>query len=396
MHLPLLFSRQPRHLLSLARRAVCLLLLSLWLVFAESLPENAKAFSQFRPRREIPGEHFVGREVCGKCHSQKNRSQSHTAMAHALANPAGSAVLRSHPSLSYRAGPYIYEILSDGQQSVFTVTDGKQIIGEPIAYAFGSGHVAQTYVLRRKGKLYEGRVSYYTGIDALDWTLADALNPPPSLEEAFGRDITSDEARNCFSCHGTAAVADNKLQLDRLIPGVGCEACHGPGAKHAAAMASGTGEERYIFNPKTLDPDTLSQEFCGACHRSANTVGMMPNLGGIGNVRFQPYRISNSRGHDTSDPHFACTACHDPHLDLNQDAVAYDLKCTTCHATRATNQRSGSPGKHALPTSVPKSCPVANQACVTCHMPKVELPGAHFKFTDHRIRIARPGDPYPY
>jgi hypothetical protein len=28
-------------------------------------------------------------------------------------------------------------------------------------------------------------------------------------------------------------------------------------------------------------------------------------------------------------------------------------------------------------------------------MPKVEIPGAHFKFTDHRIRIARPGEPYP-
>jgi hypothetical protein len=28
-------------------------------------------------------------------------------------------------------------------------------------------------------------------------------------------------------------------------------------------------------------------------------------------------------------------------------------------------------------------------------MPKVDLPGAHFSFTDHRIRIVRPGDPYP-
>jgi hypothetical protein len=33
---------------------------------------------------------------------------------------------------------------------------------------------------------------------------------------------------------------------------------------------------------------------------------------------------------------------------------------------------------------------------VSCHMPTVELPGAHFKFTDHRIRIVRPGQPYPY
>jgi hypothetical protein len=28
-------------------------------------------------------------------------------------------------------------------------------------------------------------------------------------------------------------------------------------------------------------------------------------------------------------------------------------------------------------------------------MPKVELPEMHFKFTDHWIRIARPGDPVP-
>ena len=29
-------------------------------------------------------------------------------------------------------------------------------------------------------------------------------------------------------------------------------------------------------------------------------------------------------------------------------------------------------------------------------MPKVVLPAAHFQFTDHRIRIARVGEPYPY
>jgi hypothetical protein len=28
-------------------------------------------------------------------------------------------------------------------------------------------------------------------------------------------------------------------------------------------------------------------------------------------------------------------------------------------------------------------------------MPKYELPDAHHRFTDHRIRIAREGDPYP-
>jgi len=33
--------------------------------------------------------------------------------------------------------------------------------------------------------------------------------------------------------------------------------------------------------------------------------------------------------------------------------------------------------------------------CTTCHMPKYELPGGHFKFTDHDIRIVRLNAPFP-
>jgi len=28
-------------------------------------------------------------------------------------------------------------------------------------------------------------------------------------------------------------------------------------------------------------------------------------------------------------------------------------------------------------------------------MPKVTLPGGHMKFTDHQIRVVKPGDGYP-
>src|SRR5438552_13624648 len=250
--------------------------------FSHTQPDTkTDPFADFRPRHEVPSVEFVGRQVCAGCHMQRNRSQLQTAMAHALNMPGDSTVLQAHPKLTFRDGIYTYTITTEGQQSSYSVTDGKETSTEPIAYVFGKAHVAQTYVLRHNGKLYEGRVSYYSGIDGLDWTIGDALNPPPSLQEAFGRDITGDEARNCFSCHGTAAVVDNKLELDRLVPGVACEDCHGPGAQHIAAMRVGKKGGRYIFNPKVLDPDALSQEFCGACHRSADTVGMMPDLGGI-------------------------------------------------------------------------------------------------------------------
>ena len=378
--------------------AVCVFL-SLYVAIAEDKQDKAATLSNFRPRKEIIGEKFLGPGACSSCHSTKSSSQSHTAMAHALESAAESDVLRAHPRMTFRAGRFSYEIVSDGQQSVYQVTDGKETLSEQILYVFGNAHVAQTYVFRRAGKLYEGRVSYYKGIDGLDWTIGDILNPPPTLEEAAGRDISGDEARNCFSCHSTGAVVNNKLQLDHLIPGVTCEACHGPGEKHAVAKLFETGADPPILNPNTLDPETLSQEFCGACHRGVDAVAMMPDLGGINNVRFQPYRLFNSRGHDPKDAHFACIACHDPHVDLKQGDVIYDSACTTCHAPSDAKQPDANAPenrKRSAPSTVHKSCPVGNQRCVSCHMPKVELPGAHFKFTDHRIRIVQAGAAYPF
>lgn len=363
---------------------------------------TVNSLSNFRPRREIVGEKFVGSAACRSCHKEKSESYSHTAMTNALSPVRQSKILQSHRRMTFRIGAYSYEVVNEGGEYLYRVTDEKDTISEPLLYAFGNAHVAQTYIFRHNGKLFESRLSYYTTIDGLDWTVGDALELPPSLEEALGRDISGDEARNCFSCHGTGAVVNAKLQLDSLAPGVTCEACHGPGEKHAIAKLLDPQANAPVFNPKTLDPETLSQEFCGACHRGVDTVAMMPDLGGINNVRFQPYRLFNSRGHDPKDPHFACTACHAPHLDLNEQKPAYDANCTVCHdsdaakqATR-TGQNTNGSRKESVASSSGKKCPVAKDKCVSCHMPKVELPAAHFKFTDHRIRIARPSEPYPY
>jgi hypothetical protein len=371
-------------------------------VFAQKKPNRANSFSDFRPRKEIVGERFIGSAACVSCHREKSQSYSHTAMANALSPLGQSKILQSHPRMTFRAGPYAYEILKDGRQYLYRVTNGKETVSELLLYAFGDALVGQTYIFQRNGKLFESRLSYYTAIDGLDWTVGDGLQSPPSLEEAIGRDISGDEARNCFSCHGTGTVVNTKLQLEDLMPGVTCEACHGPGEKHSVAKLLDTEADVPMFNPKTLDPETLSQEFCGACHRGVDTVAMMPDLGAINNVRFQPYRLFNSRGHDPKDPHFACTACHDPHLNLSQQEAANDANCKVCHELNSTkqtmraSQNTNASGEGSRASSSGKKCPVANDRCMSCHMPKVELPGAHFKFTDHRIRIARPGEPYPY
>src|SRR5260370_22036633 len=248
-------SRQTRRTFRASRRSVFLFLAALVLFYAQHAdaqraPDLASPLSQFRPRTEVQGTRYVRREVCAKCHSQKNRTQSGTAMAHAMQSVFESPVLRSHPSLTFKYGRYEYEIIRQGESSLYQVSDGQEKIVEPILYSFGQVQAGQTYILRHKGKLYESRVSFYTEIGNLDLTIGYAQNLPKTLEEAVGRAISADEARSCFSCHGTAALQGNQLTLEKLVPGVGCEACPGPAARHLTAIQTGTDDNLYIFNPK--------------------------------------------------------------------------------------------------------------------------------------------------
>jgi hypothetical protein len=57
-----------------------------------------------------------------------------------------------------------------------------------------------------------------------------------------------------------------------------------------------------------------------------------------------------------------------------------------CHVMKGAKQTA----EHMGP-----ACPVASDKCVSCHMPKVYDPEMHYKFADHRIRIAKEGGAYP-
>jgi hypothetical protein len=338
---------------------------------------------------------YAGAQACAKCHEQESQTQHATAMGRALELVAMSEILRANPTLTFRSGPYTYQITRRGEQSIYSVTDGKQTISAPILYAFGQGKAGQTYIFERNGSFQESRISFYNKIKGLDWTIGYERVAPPTLEEAVGRSVSMDEARNCFGCHTTASTSGTQLQLQKMMPGVTCEACHGPGADHILAMEAKDFKNKRIFNPGQMNPDELSQEFCGSCHRSAEQVSANSKLRGINSVRFQPYRLFTSRGHDPFDERLSCTACHNPHEDPKHDAAFYDAKCFACHRSGESlksaqlAQAEAEDGRDARP------CPVSQKSCTSCHMPKVEIPGSHTQFTDHRIRIAREGEPFP-
>jgi hypothetical protein len=359
-----------------------------------ALSEQAQRGKVWRPTRIPAGVNFIGSQACVDCHKSKVAVQEKSAMGLALEHVAVSPILSSHKRLNFRAGKFSYEIIRKGDQSIYIVTDGKETISEPILYSFGQGKAGQTYVLKHAGDFYESRVSFYADTENLDLTLGHQDARPQSVIEAIGNRLPRDEVMQCFNCHSTGAVSGNQLHLEKMAPGVRCEACHGPGAEHVAAGLAGQPNKDKIFNPARLGGDELTQDFCGSCHRSAEEIVMAPKRIGMNGVRFQPYRIFGSKCY-SDDRRISCTACHDPHESATHDEAYYDAKCLACHQPGRGSGRPPSPSQSVEGRTAP-GCKVESKNCASCHMPKIDLPGSHFKFTDHRIRVTKPGEPYPY
>ena len=356
------------------------------IVIALGIVANAQmsAVRRWNPRRVPVDTMFAGDQVCGECHKKQFASATSSGMAQAMEPVAGSKILGDNPKLKMTVGPYTYELTRNGKQSTYSVTDGKDTISFPINYALGQGKMGQTYVLERDGKFYESLVSFYNQPKALDFTIGAPRGVPKSLNDAVGRLLSANEVASCFSCHATNAVfGGSQLRLENLTHGVRCEACHGPGGQHIAAVKAGETPAASIFNPGLMSGDELTQQFCAACHRGAEEFSRLQALE-INNVRFQPYRIFRSKCY-SDDRRIACTACHNPHEPLREEAAYYDKRCLECHSLRDKNAKAGDG----------KSCPVADKDCTSCHMPKVEVPAAHFKFTDHFIRVVKAGEAYP-
>lgn len=342
--------------------------------------------AQWQPPGALSGIRYVGSKVCASCHLTESAVQPDTPMAQTLSKAADCRILQTHPRLTGQLGRFSYQIVTAGGKSAYSVSDGVHTTTQTLVWAVGEGRGGQSYLYQRAGVFYEARVSYFNELNRLDLTLGHPRDEPPGLEEAAGRPLGDSDVLKCFNCHSTGAEGELGLQLAHRTPGITCEKCHGPGAAHVAAVQSGKLHDLHIFNPGRMTVDQQVYNFCGSCHRNAFDVADN-KASGIATIRFEPYRLVLSRCYDSRDPRIACTACHDSHQQMPQSAAFYDEKCLACHA-----------GPHRPPTAgkaIAAQCPVSSENCVTCHMPKLELPGDHFKFADHDIRIVKAGETFP-
>jgi Cytochrome c554 and c-prime len=338
-------------------------------------------------------EDYVGTARCAACHKQMARTQQETPMARAAWRASETEALRSNPKLSLSTPPFQTVITHDRTSINYVVSGRGDSISAKLLWAIGDGVKGQTFILSYLGTLFESQLSYFPSIGGLDITPEHPRTPPEFLEAALGAPQTELAAQQCFACHTTASSVRQHFDPDHATPGVTCEACHGPGARHVKAIEAKqlkTAAEA-ILDAGSFGPVDLV-DFCGACHRAPLDVAAA-KINNPLNIRFQPYRLSKSRCWSRPDPRITCIACHDPHVPLVRGAAFYDAKCLACHGTATADAATGIARDRLH--SRPSACPVSTEHCVSCHMPKFEDPQFHGSFTDHDIRIVRPGDPYP-
>jgi hypothetical protein len=255
-----------------------------------------------------------------------------------------------------------------------------------LQWAFGI-RMGQSFLFEKNGGIFMAPLTYYPEAGVWDFTVDQPHSVPESFDKAIGRHLTDSEVQGCFNCHNAASTTNDRFDPEHSTPGVTCEACHGPGADHIAAVKAGLAEQgtTMILNPRHLNP-VEAVDFCGACHRTWWDVTLSASTG-LKSLRFPPYRIENSRCWGKGDARLTCVACHDPHRPLQRDATYYDQRCLGCHVNSADAKPAADhPGS---------ACPVARKDCVTCHMPKARVEDIPVEFTDHQIRVVRPNASIP-
>jgi hypothetical protein len=361
----------------------------------------------FPPGGRFPSDPYVGSRACAECHP--GESALHARSGHAATlRPAGRLPLARRLDQTTVADPEWPEVrwgyrYRDGQLHIARTDRGK--LEECIAeYAFGSGHHATTFVsVIDPGipAILEHRLTYYTHRDALGITPGQVAYPPPPGLTLRGLVLPPEDARRCFHCHTTATSSRDRQGIDEatMIPDVACERCHGPGRAHVAAARRGGADAELAlpFGPDRWTADSLLT-LCGACHRHPSEAGsfvIRPEETHL--IRFQPVGLMQSKCYKESGGAFSCVTCHDPHARASADRPAYDRVCLTCHGGEAsTAAPAGAMTEPASPVRTAGTpCPVSPRTrCVECHMPRVDA-GQFILFSDHWIRVRRPGEPSP-
>ncbi len=324
---------------------------------------------------------YGGAQACMACHADIYREQEQSNHARSL-HPAREMPQISAGTQSEKVDPVSQARLTierNGEGRVYLRSRrGEESASITLDWAFGSGLKGITAVGRNDaGTFIESSLTWYASVASFDLTTGATQYERRTVEDSLGRRLSEREVGECFGCHTTGYDKQRETPARKEM-GVRCERCHGPGAEHISAAASGSASDS-IFHPGKLEPFAQVQ-MCGACHgpppqdNDFDAIRYVETT--LKTVRFPSQRLVLSRCFNESMAGLKCTTCHDPHTNAAAERETRDRPCLSCHVREGANEGS--------------SCPVAADDCASCHMPR-ERVMSHSLFTDHWIRVMRSG-----
>jgi len=188
---------------------------------------------------------FVGSESCKKCHAEEFKSWKGTFHSK-IVQPKKTGILKD----------VVAKWATDGKNPGPTVTNvtGKPAKLEDVQYVVGS-RWKQRFLVKNE---LTGNLQF----------MNKQFNRLSGEWENYGN--KNDWNTNCGTCHTTGyrilevdKATGKTLKSEFSEISVGCEACHGPGAKHVKSAKKD--KKKTIFNPANVSIEAQSK-VCGYCH----------------------------------------------------------------------------------------------------------------------------------
>lgn len=367
---------------------------------------------------------YVPDESCKECHEGLYESYQSVGMARSFYRLTPATAVEDFGTTFFQAATGFYYETFERDRRYYQKRYCKDDDGRPfaaheveIAWVIGSGHHARTYASQTAyGEMFELPVSWYAG---KGWHMSPGYEL--AGHERFERQIH----RGCMFCHNAYPEIPAGADLPgkphvfprEMAHGIGCQRCHGPGARHIQAAVSSEldpGEiVQRIVNPTRL-PGTLAEELCMSCHMqpdagsgadSISRVFDKPEYGhrpdqsildylvyfDFGSeaertakleINHHAHRMRQSPCFTASSGQLGCLSCHDPHRKVPQPerAAFYREKCLQCHDLEECSAE-GMGTTHD---------PAAAN-CVACHMLEARPRDVvQATITDHYIRRKPP------
>ncbi len=321
----------------------------------------------------VPSEKLADESSCVNCHDQAVEFQR-TGHANTLTradSKASRSLLSSLNSIANaQAEGTTVSVTGDRPLVAFDSALGEGTLA--LDWCFGSGRHARTWVATLADSqgatdLLEFRWSWYSSLQSFDITPGQPPQHFATYLGPCGVFYDQPKARRCFACHSTSLpIDDGRLRFEEHIPGVTCQRCHGPRARHVESE----GEIRDDFWQAATAKDAVDR--CAQCHRNADEVeieDLRPDNPEL--ARFQPIGLVQSACFCVSGK-LTCTTCHDPHRPLEAQDSLGTWQCTQCHNPSSPQDTHCAAGQ--------------SDDCLSCHMPKVQA-NDPLLFTDHWIRV---------